>query len=95
MTPAPSATAEILARIETKLDALNTSVTDIARIQAVQEHRVSQAERQICQNEDDVKSLVQTVQKLEATVKVTAGVMGFIGMAAGGWVLSQILGLIP
>jgi chromosome segregation ATPase len=107
-TPRTAATAEIIARLEqlaSRLEAITEELKTV-RIAQAGEHatfrmRADENARRITEHgseieslRTDTKALQREIDRLCQTVKMLVGIVAFIGVTAGGWMLSNLLGLI-
>ena len=89
-----AATGEILVRIEAKLDAIGKHVTDLAQVQAVQEHRLTRLEAGYKDNRGDIDTIERNFERIDATLKIIAGALAAVATAAGLWIVGQILSVV-
>lgn len=103
-----TATAEIVSRLEDvtrRLEALTDELKAVRITQATEYTQLASSgdenRRRIVQHDSDIKDLRTSLTRLERevekicqTTKILLGVLSFIGLTTGGWLLGRLLGLI-
>ena len=107
-TSQTTATSEIVSRLEQLASRLENITEELKTVRIAQAgehatltHRADENARRIAAHDSqidnlrqDAKALQREIDKICQTVKMLVGIVSFLGLGIGGWLITQLLGLI-